>query len=504
MIKMPARLSQTLGYAFLLSLTLAIIGAVMVVALERSLQDDTSQELDTLCAAIDQAVAAPDATSISADEAESAVSGLAAAQSMPQSGLLYRVINRDGRILASSSPEMDHMLPQPADVGQLTVTTQEIVGAGRDRVRLATRPVMRGGSVLGVVQVGESLHLLDATVRRMWQLLGLAAVGGGLVSLAGGWWLSARLFRGIAQITRTARGIAETGELTRRVQVSDRHDEIGELVATLNAMLDRIERASRRQRDFLADVSHELRGPLTVIRGNLDLLRLQLSAADRQECATEAMGELNRMHRLVEDLLFLTEVDSSDMVAHEPVDLRALVRLEVDRAQTADGDAHELVAETPDAAVVKGDRDRLGQLVWNLVENALKYTPAGGRITISLRNFGRLVELSVADSGIGISPEHLPRIFERFYRVDRSRSRAQGSTGLGLSIVRQVAEAHGGQVRVRSEPGVGTTFAVVLPTAEQSEPLPASPSASSSARRSPFARRSGRESRQVRGQRQKD
>ena len=217
------------------------------------------------------------------------------------------------------------MLPKPVDAGSIVESRQEIVQTGNERVRVATRPIIRNGVAIGLVQVGESLRLLDVTVRRMWQLLGAAAVGGGLISLLGGWWLSARLFREIASITRTAREIAETGQLSGRVKLRERRDEIGELVATLNAMLDRLERSARRQRDFLADVSHELRGPLTVIRGNLDLLRLDLSSQDRRESATEAMSELDRMHSLVDDLLFLTETDSSDMVSHGSVDLRDVV-----------------------------------------------------------------------------------------------------------------------------------------------------------------------------------
>jgi two-component system, OmpR family, sensor kinase len=463
MISLPVRLSQALGFAFLLSLTLGIVGGVMVVALERSLQEDMSQELDALAAAIDRAIAPGDTTTLDQALAVEAVSGLAGTDPGTSTGILIRVIDRDGRTLASSSPDLDRALPSLLALANADVASQDVVSVGRDRVRLVSRPVVRDGVVIGVVQVGESLHLLDATVHRMWQLLSAAAVLGGLLSLVGGWWLSARLFRSIAAITRTAREIAETGELARRLQEPIRRDEIGELVGTMNAMLDRLDRAARRQRDFLADVSHELRGPLTVIRGNLDLLRLDLPASDRQESTSEAASEVDRMNRLVDDLLFLTEIDSSEMVAHSPVDLRSTVITEIERAQSADAGVHEIVAGPLDAATVKGDRDRLAQLVWNLLDNARKYTPAGGRIAVSLRAFGRLVELTVTDTGMGIAPEHLPRIFDRFYRADKARSRSQGGTGLGLSIVRQVTEAHGGQVRARSEPGAGATFTVVLP-----------------------------------------
>jgi signal transduction histidine kinase len=223
-----------------------------------------------------------------------------------------------------------------------------------------------------------------------------------------------------------------------------------------------------RQRALVADTSHELRNPLMVARGNLELLAHDLPVEERRAAAGEAIEEIDRMARMVADLLFLADVDTDAAIMRDPVDLDELVaalaedaRHLTDRSETAPA----FVLEVNDELTVIGDAERLRQLVWNLVENAIRYTPAGGAVVLASRRHGRVAEITVSDTGIGIPPEDLPHIFERFYRVDRGRSRAVGGTGLGLSIVKQVAEAHGGQVRVRSTPGEGSTFTVALPVA---------------------------------------
>jgi signal transduction histidine kinase len=179
------------------------------------------------------------------------------------------------------------------------------------------------------------------------------------------------------------------------------------------------------------------------------------------------------MTRLIADLLFLADADTDQSIARDSVALDAIVADVADDARKLalreDGE-RVFTLDQHDAVTVQGDAERLRQLISNLVENAIRYTPPGGTVTLALRRHGRVAEITVADTGIGIAEEHLEHIFERFYRVDRGRSRALGGTGLGLSIVRQVAEAHGGAVRVRSTPGLGSTFTVVLPVAHTSTP----------------------------------
>jgi signal transduction histidine kinase len=200
-----------------------------------------------------------------------------------------------------------------------------------------------------------------------------------------------------------------------------------------------------------------------VIRGNLDLLRLGLPEEERRASVREASEEVERMSRLAADLLLLAEADAEEIVEREPVSLDSVVRAAWERARHVDGGAHEVRLSRAEPSTVLGDHTRLDQLVWNLVENALRYTPAGGRVEIDLVRQEGEVLLVVSDTGVGIPAEHLPRIFERFYRVDKARSKSNGGTGLGLAIVRSIAETHGGRVGVSSVVGRGTTFTVWLP-----------------------------------------
>jgi heavy metal sensor kinase len=313
------------------------------------------------------------------------------------------------------------------------------------------------------VVVGESLHLIDVTRRAARQLLIMAAATAALGCVLAGWWLTGRALNPVAEVTRIARRIRATGQLDQRIAEPSTDDELRELTVTFNEMLAGIERTFTRQREFLADASHELRAPLMVIRGNLNLLTRDLPEAERREAIQDALDEIARVSRLVADLLFLAEVDTKDVVERLPVALDDVVDEVWQRARQVDGGAHDLTLAVNQPAMVLGDRERLVQLLWNLVENALHYTPRGGQVSVALCDHGEVAELMVTDTGPGIEPQHLPWIFERFYRADRARLRQEGSTGLGLAIVKQIAEAHGGQVRVRSTPGAGSTFTVALP-----------------------------------------
>lgn len=311
--------------------------------------------------------------------------------------------------------------------------------------------------------VGRSLGLIGETRLQAAGLLGLAALAAMVIALASSRWLTSHALRPIIEVTRVAKRIAATGHVGERVAVPLARDELHELTSTLNEMLEHLEQTVRRQRQFLADASHELRGPLMVIRGNLDLLQMDLPVEDRQASAREASEEAERMARLVGDLLFLAEQDAHERMDSAPVALNEVIDEVWQRACTLDAGRHRLKLECNEPTTVLGDRYRLSQMLWNLVDNALRYTNPGGRVSLSLCVRGEVAEVAVADTGISIPAEHVPHIFERFYRVDRARSRNESSTGLGLPIVKQVAEAHDGQVRVNSQTGVGTTFTVVLP-----------------------------------------
>jgi signal transduction histidine kinase len=324
------------------------------------------------------------------------------------------------------------------------------------------------GQVIGVIQVAQSLQDVNATLRLLVGLM-LAGVVGGLVFASGvGAILAYVALAPIDRMTNTARDIARARDLTRRIESKPTRDEVGRLAATFNEMLGRIEELFRAQQRFVADVSHELRSPLTAIRGNLDLLRRgAIENREERDTALAAIeSESARMQRLVQDLLLLAQADAGITIQKNLVELDTLL-LEVYRHARMTSTGAKISLGSEDQAQVLGDADRLKQLLINLVDNACKYTPNGGEVKLSLERDAHWVRVAIADSGIGIPAQDLPKIFDRFYRVDKSRARDQGGTGLGLAICQWIAEAHGGRIEVQSQVGRGSTFTVWLPVLQQ-------------------------------------
>ena len=282
--------------------------------------------------------------------------------------------------------------------------------------------------------------------------------------------LTPGLFKPLEDIAIVARQITRADDLSRRVPYANRPDEIGDLARAFNQTLERLERLFRTQQRLLADVSHELRTPLTAIRGNLDLIE-RIGEAD-PESITAIQVEIERMTRLVGDLLLLARADSGGLpLDKQPVELDNIL-FDIYRQVVVLNPPVDVKLVDVDQVIVLGDDDRLKQLFINLVENAIKYTPVGGDVKLSLSKKAGWAYFEVTDTGIGIPPENLPHIFDRFYRVDKARARSHGGSGLGLSIAKWIATAHGGAIRVKSQPGEGATFTVTLPVYE---PVPAAP-----------------------------
>jgi two-component system, OmpR family, sensor kinase len=317
--------------------------------------------------------------------------------------------------------------------------------------------------------VGQSLGDFEATLSAIRRTILLVSAAALVLAALGGAILARFALRPIKAITDTAHQITVTQDLGRRIPIVVPNDELGRLSSTINDMLARLETSFDAQQRLVADVSHDLRTPLTTIRGNLDLLKR--GAVDDEVMRGEALraigDETERMSRLVSDLLLLAQADAGMTLHRQPVELDTLL-LEVYRQAQVMALAHNISVRlgAEDQALVGGDVDRLRQLLLNLIDNALKYTPAGGQVVLVLRRSDGWVRIQVTDNGVGIAPEDLPHIFERFYRADRSRAR-RGGSGLGLSIAQWIAEAHGGRVEVSSEVGKGSTFTVWLPELKQ-------------------------------------
>ena len=337
-------------------------------------------------------------------------------------------------------------------------------------LRVYFAPIVVNGQTVGIVQVARNLQpqqeVLEQLSKNLFILFAIALA----LAAGGGYWLTGVALQPIKEATATALAITRTGNLSRRVPVRQaRNDEVGALINTFNEMLDRLEELFEKQRRFSADISHELRSPLTTILGNLSLLRRadHLPEEEREDMLNEIRSEAERMHRLISDLLLLSQAESGRHSLHLGlVELDHILMESFRLAQRRAGDKLDIQLGRVDRAQVMGDADRLRQVLDNLINNAIRYTPEGGRIELSLTCEETWVALRVQDTGQGIAAEDLPHIFDRFYRADKARTRAAGGAGLGLSIVKWVVEAHQGQIFVDSTLGEGTTFEIRLPLAE--------------------------------------
>ncbi len=388
------------------------------------------------------------------------------------------VVTPEGEILARSDNLRD--FTQPLDPGAVTEGLEglQTISYGEQVIRVLTAAVQveeeDRSQLVGYLQVAQVMEEFETFNQLVIAaaFLGLAAA---TASAFVATLISPRLFRPLEEIARLAGQISRADDLSRRLPDTGRDDEIGQLTLALNQTLARLEELFTAQQRFLADVSHELRTPLTTIRGNVDLMRRMGGADDVSLDDIEA--ELERMTRLVNDLLLLARADVGSLpVTTETVEMDTLL-LDVYRQVKALRPKVEVTLEEVDQVQVTGDSDRLKQLILNLVDNAVKYTPAGGQVFLSLHKDAGYAELTVRDTGIGIPEEDLPFIFDRFYRVDKARARAHGGSGLGLSIARWIVDVHKGTLSVDSKVGEGTTFTVRLPLRSPSSEPPEAPPA---------------------------
>jgi signal transduction histidine kinase len=468
--RLPIRLRMALWFGALLLALVGATGVFLLSAIDDVVQEQVDAALRLRASRVEREITTGDDDRLDPQDVQAGLLELAPLEELAAPGIYVQVRDGTGLVIAASAN-----LPR----GQLPVTDQlidvalgggegfETVPVGGEAVRVLAWPVDATGPVVGVIVVGQSLQLVEATRAGVQRLIVIAAGVAMVAALAGAWWLTARALRPISDVTRVVQSIAATARFEQRVEQPAADDEVGQLVVTFNEMLARLERTFAAQREFLADASHELRGPLMVIRGNLDLLRLGLPEEARRASVREASEEVDRMSRLAADLLFLAAAEAEEVVEQEAVRLDLVVAGVWERARHLDGGIHVLRLVRLEPLTVVGDRGRLDQLVWNLVENALRYTPPGGGVELELTQHGADALLRVCDTGVGIPEEHLPRLFERFYRVDKARSRSNGGTGLGLAIVKSVVEAHGGRAEVSSNampgPTRGSSFTIWLP-----------------------------------------
>lgn len=382
-----------------------------------------------------------------------------------------RVTRSDGSVLYVSGPPDDQSFDPtavpPATLGNRAEFTRlERLRDGRSLLVAAFRAAAAGGKSY-LVEVGTSAGPIDRFARRLLVVLILGAPVVIALALLGGSFLARRSLGPVARIAERAENITQHN-LSERLPVARTGDELERLAIALNHMITRLDDAFGNSKRFVADASHELRTPLTVIRGELENLagdnRLPQDLRDRVGSTLE---EVERLGNIVQKLFALSRLDAGEAQSEwVRLDLAALAGATSDQMLLLAEDRRIAVTRETDTPVfVMGDRARLKQVVVNLFDNAIKYTPPGGAVHIRASCADGRAVLEFADTGVGIPQESLPLVFERFYRVDRDRAAGEGGAGLGLSIVRSICAAHGGRVEVESNPGSGSQFRIYLPLA---------------------------------------
>lgn len=410
------------------------------------------------------------------------------------SGAGAQVINTDGTVYMRSENLGNMVVPKYRSALQQIRQGKPHLYNTRDQNNIPflvySKPIVVNDFVIGAVQIVQPIDSVENTLNQVSRYLILGTALSLVLAAIVGAIIAHRALAPIGSITDTASGITRTGDLGQRLQISDGSSEVGQLAGTFNDMLNRIQKLFDTQERLIADVSHELRTPLTTMQGNVELLQrmfavengttaLQNSTKGEllRETLSEVEQETNRMSKMINDLLLLAQADSGALqLQWTPVEMDTLL-LEIYRQTKRVADlrkgpgALDVRLGHEDQALVWGDRDRLRQLLLNLTDNAVKYTPEGGTITLSLTNEEGWVRIAIRDTGIGIHPDNQAQIFDRFYRTDKARSRELGGSGLGLSIVQWIAQAHNGRITVESEPLQGSTFTLCLPELT-SQPTP--------------------------------
>lgn len=463
MSALSIRTRLTLWYSGLLLVILVAIGALSYSWLRRTVHQDLDASLLAVARAI-RDTGAP-------DRPEREVEALLREMLGPELyDKFFRLLDPEGRPHTSGSPPRGDALPLSGPARARAVrgesTLETVAGPGAEPLRVFTMPIVRDGRVADIVQVGTSVRRAEAVLDRYLQtLLVLIPLGVGLAALGGA--VIARIaLRPVDEMTRTARRITAE-DLSRRVERPGTGDEMERLALTLNGMLARLEAAFTQTRRFAADAAHELRTPLAALRGGIEVaLRAERTPEEYRRVLASSLEEVERLIRLAEDLLLLSRSSAGPDVTRAPVDLEPLLLDVFDvGARLGQGAGVSVRTDAMASATVRGDATALRRALLNLIENAIKYTPPGGKVELGLTTGDGLAVITVSDTGIGLDPADADRIFEPFVRLDAARARDTGGAGLGLAIARSIAVAHGGTLTVESRPGAGSRFVLRLPLA---------------------------------------
>jgi heavy metal sensor kinase len=457
-MSLPIRVRLTAWYAALLAIILVALGAFLVLRLQADLEQRVERDVRIA------------AEGIAAGYAEDGTSELAevARTALPRRGAAVQVLDRSGEVLVAfgAADPRRPIVPSAARSAAL------LGDDGAVRLELGSPPreyhawvtsVRRLGR-RHVLVVGEWLRDAETPVRRVLVLLLLAGPAALAATALVGWWIARKALLPVDRMASAAEAI-EIDRLDERIAVPRASDELAHLAVTLNAMLDRLEQGVAEKRRLVADASHELRTPLAVMRAELDVtLRDDLIGDQAREVLESAREEVDRMTRTVDNLLTLAQVDEGRLgLLPSRVDLVAAAEAAARPLRPLADHKRVTIAVDGRPTRVDADPQHIHLALTNLIENAIKFTPSGGDVHVTAWSGQDEAGVTVADDGPGIPADSLDHVFDRFYRVDRSRGRGAGGSGLGLAICREIARAHGGRIAIDSEEGRGSAFSLALP-----------------------------------------
>ena len=471
---MSLRLRLTLTYGLLLAAIVAAFGTVLFVSMEQALRIEMDRRLQVRASQVELTIW-PGAESLTLEDISFATLDLSPLDALNAPSLYVQVLGRDGSIVAhSANLEQDRLPVDTAGLHRALDGERALGDVYADnglQVRILSVPISVSSGVVGVLQVGQSRQPLRDTMQGLGVLLFLIGGIAILVAAAVSWLVAHSALGPLRTMSQRAVAIATEGNFRRRVGPVAQQDEIGQLAATVDSLLETVDATLLKHREFVADTSHELRNPLLAIQANLELLERVEDAEAQAECVAEASEQVQRMSRLVRDLLLLAHAEAGQMIERRPLALGPILERVVQEArQRAEG--RRLDIGPCDPLHIQADEGRLSQMLANLVDNAVQHTGPDGHINLSLARAHGWAQIRVTDDGEGIAPQHLAHVFERFYRAPGASNGTTG-TGLGLAIVKHLAEAHGGNVTVESQPGGGTTFTVWLPVDAATASVPA-------------------------------
>jgi heavy metal sensor kinase len=459
---LPIRWRLSLWYMSLTALVLVIFSVAVYIGLERRLSATLDEDLRS------QASLAASSVTFGGGNAI-----LDAAYQLSNDALLWVLSLNGTQMLKVGGTQFEQFSPQQEEVERAAVgkTTLSTVKVGDQTLRMITVPI-RGGDrrgstneIVGALQLGYSTSRVEDALDLLVQALLVIAPVAIVIAALTGYLLAGRALQPVADITRLA-GQIDGDDLAARLSLDLPNDELRRLASTFDSMLNRIDLAFQRQRQFTGDAAHELRTPLALMRSQIDLALTQADTPlEFREALTALDGDVARMTSLVGMLLSLARADAGQLAPNrDSVDLADLAR---DVAEQLEPIARENgIAITTDLApvTVSVDADMVIQVLVNLIDNAITNTPPGGTITVRVApGDAATAVVAVSDTGVGIPPEHLPRIFDRFYRIDTGRARSRGGIGLGLAICQAIAHAHDGNLSAHTENGHGSTFTLTIP-----------------------------------------